>query len=748
VTSTIDPGARDTAVDRWLDDAIAGRVTVEESADHHRDRDHDRGQTPTVMSPSRRSHLVSMGYQPSLDGLRALSVAVVLLYHAGFSWMSGGFFGVEVFFVVSGFLITSLLLDETARNGSVSLRQFWLRRARRLFPALYAVLVAVAVWAALWGTAEQQSQLRRDIPWSVFYVNNWGQILGDVPYFAGEPPLLRHLWSLAVEEQWYLVWPLVFVAILRIRVPRHVLAAGIVGAAFVVFAYMFWMQSRSPAPLGGPPAAFDGLDRTNFMYLSTVTRAGGLLLGAGAAFVWRPWQWTRAADAPAGRVLDPLGGAVVAMLGCAAAVAVLTEGYVYQWLLPLVSILSLLAVMVAVHPAAVGFRRMMGWTPLVEVGKRSYGLYLWSWPIFVVVGATDGSVGAFLWAMVLTVVVAEASYRYLETPVRKGVLGRWWNDRATVTYWPLAGGALLIGALAVFYVSVDQFNRFEGGEDAVFELADARPGADAAGGAELDPAGGAELDPAGDQLGADGGAAPDASVSAPPSSAAPPVSPSANLAIVGDSQANALAINLPDGIDEVFPSVVNGSVDGCSVYDSGSVRSSVSFGNNFAICEGWQDDWADAASGADVTLVVVGAWDVFDVVDADGTVYGFDTPAGDQLFVDNLRSGIDAMLAEGSNVALLEVACMRPQDVEGAGVRALPERGDDDRVAHVTALLREAASAYGPEVQVISNASEWCTDETIATDLGYRWDGVHVYTPGADLIYEAAAPDLLRLAAV
>jgi len=139
---------------------------------------------------------------------------------------------------------------------------------------------------------------------------------------------------------------------------------------------------------------------------------------------------------------------------------------------------------------------------------------------------------------------------------------------------------------------------------------------------------------------------------------------------------------------------------------------------------------------------------VFDVVDADGTVYGFDTPAGDQLFVDNLRSGIDAMLAEGSNVALLEVACMRPQDVEGAGVRALPERGDDDRVAHVTALLREAASAYGPEVQVISNASEWCTDETIATDLGYRWDGVHVYTPGADLIYEAAAPDLLRLAAV
>ena len=105
-----------------------------------------------------------MGYQPSLDGLRALSVGIVLLYHAGFSWMHGGFFGVEVFFVVSGFLITSLLIEEHDRRGSVSFRGFWTRRARRLLPALFAVLVAVAVWAAFAGSAEQQSQLRRDIP--------------------------------------------------------------------------------------------------------------------------------------------------------------------------------------------------------------------------------------------------------------------------------------------------------------------------------------------------------------------------------------------------------------------------------------------------------------------------------------------------------------------------------------------------------------------------------------------------------
>lgn len=688
------------------------------SAGAHRDR--------TAPAPP------TMGYQPALDGLRAVSVVVVLLYHAGFDWMRGGFFGVEVFFVVSGFLITSLLLDEQERDHAISFRGFWTRRARRLFPALFAVLLAVSVWAALFGSAEQQSQLRRDLPWSILYVNNWGQILGNVPYFEGEPPLLRHLWSLAVEEQWYLIWPLVFVALLRLRLPRHVVGTGIAVAAFAVFGSMFWVHSGGPSPLGGPPAAFEGVDRTNFLYLSTITRSGGLLAGAAAAFVWRPWRWTRADEAPVGRVLDPVGAAALAMVGCAATVAVLTEGYVYQWLLPLISILSLVAVMAAVHPAAVGFRSMMSWSPLVEVGKRSYGLYLWSWPISVIVGATEGSVTAFLWAMAITAVVAESSYRWLETPIRRGAVGRWWADRDPITYWPLAGGAALAGALLVFYVSVEQFDRFEGGDDAVFVL-----DADA-----LAPVPAPALPPA-------TVAGEPASSVAPPT--APPIATSASLAIVGDSQANALAVNLPDGVEEVFPEVVNGSVDGCSVYDSGSVRSSVAFGNNFAICDGWQDDWADAADGADVALVVVGAWDVFDVED-DGTVFGFDTPEGDALFIANLRSGVDAMLAEGANVALLEVACMRPQDVEGAGVRALPERGDDARVAHVNDLLREVAASYGAgadsAVQFVEGPDEWCTDETIATDLGYRWDGVHVWRPGANLIYTAVAPDLLRLAAV
>jgi peptidoglycan/LPS O-acetylase OafA/YrhL len=141
-----------------------------------------------------------MVYEPSLDGLRALSVIGVLFYHGGFSWMHGGFLGVEVFFVVSGYLITSLLIGEQEKTGRIDFKNFWIRRARRLLPALFAMIVGVLIWAAFFGSERDVSDLRRDVPWAFFYAGNWGQILGGVPYF-GSDPLLKHVWSLAVEEQ-------------------------------------------------------------------------------------------------------------------------------------------------------------------------------------------------------------------------------------------------------------------------------------------------------------------------------------------------------------------------------------------------------------------------------------------------------------------------------------------------------------------------------------------------------------------
>jgi peptidoglycan/LPS O-acetylase OafA/YrhL len=697
-----DPAPSELGGDR--SESRSGRPTVRQAQDRPPSSPRPRAEGMPAMP--------SMGYQPSLDGLRALSVIAVIFYHAGFSWMHGGFFGVEVFFVVSGFLITSLLLDERDRSGHTNLPQFWLRRARRLLPALFTVLAAVAAWSIVAATDEQRSQLRRDLPWAIFYGGNWGQIVGGVPYYSGDPPLLRHVWSLAVEEQWYLLWPLAFVALRRTRLTRAGTAGLLVASSAAVMLWTYVIHGNGPGNLSSPISWLDDVDRINFMYLSTVTRASGLVLGAAAAFVWRPWRSPAAARSRGGWLLDGLGLLAVAMLGCIAAVATLTDGYVYQWLLALVTVLSLIAVLVAVHPAATWFRAILSWPPLVEIGKRSYGIYLWHWPIFVFAEAYNGSVARVAAALAVTAVVSELCYRFIEMPVRRGELGRWWHSAAERRLIPVAGAAMAVAALIGFYSSVDRFDRAAGGADVVFGEVANQPTTTV-------------------------GAASTTAVTNGPR----------HLVVVGDSQAHALAINLPDGIEDTFD-VTDGSVEGCSVYDEGTLKTerdgyTLSFGR----CEGWQDEWVDAAgdADADVALIVLGAWDVFDFELDDGTDLEFGTSEWDDYVTENLQSGIDALAAAGIRVALLEVPCMRPQEVEGSGVPSLPERGEDERVAHVNDLWRDVAEANAGTVTFVEGPEEWCDDEDLSSDTAYRWDGVHVYTPGANLIYTTIAPTLLTL---
>jgi hypothetical protein len=220
-----------------------------------------------------------------------------------------------------------------------------------------------------------------------------------------------------------------------------------------------------------------------------------------------------------------------------------------------------------------------------------------------------------------------------------------------------------------------------------------------------------------------------------------------DVAIVGDSQAHSLAINLPDGIGSTFE-IHDGSVDGCSIHDTGRVVSERrGFSNSFERCRGWHEEWAEAAGDADVALVVIGAWDVFDIAAGD-LIVPFGSPAFDGLFSDNLLRGVSAMVSAGARVGLLEVPCMRPRDVRGAGVPALPERGDDTRTEHLNDLLRAIADTDPADsIDFVEGPEAWCSDEAIATDLDYRWDGVHVYRRGANLIYESIAPELLTIAA-
>jgi peptidoglycan/LPS O-acetylase OafA/YrhL len=648
-----------------------------------------------------------LGYEPGLDGLRALSVIAVICYHAGFGWMLGGWIGVEVFFVISGFLITSLLIDERERTGRIRLGEFWRRRARRLLPALFVMLAVVAAVTLAVGTAADRAGMRRDLPWAIFYLGNWGQIVGGIPYYASDPPILRHLWSLAIEEQYYLVWPVVFVALTAGRLQPARIARWLAGVAVFLMVWMWWLHASGP----GPVPFFGGVDRVNFMYLSTFTRAGGLLVGSAAAFVWRPWRRPQTNDP--GSALDLAGGAALLGLAAIAGTATLTAGYVYQWLLPMVSLLALAVVLVVVHPAARWIRALLAWRPLVSVGRRSYGLYLWHWPVFVLLGATRGSVGRFVGALAVAAAATELSYRYVELPARNGALGRWWRDAG-----PARGRVLLIATcgvvlLAGCYAAVRPYDRAAGGADATF--------------AAPTPA----AVPAVDQP------------IAPATTTAPAVT---GLAIVGDSQAHALAINQPHGLDATFK-VTDGSIDGCSVYDEGRVRSSrSSFTNYFQICKGWPQKWAGAvAKGhASVALVVLGSWDVFDLETADGSVLTFGTPAWDEYVRRNLQEGIDALVGAGAHVALLEIPCMRPIPVKGAAVPVLPERADDQRVAHVNGLW-QAVAAANPSTTTFVKGPAWCSDEAMATNVGMRWDGVHVYKPGAKAIFDTIAPALLAI---
>jgi hypothetical protein len=307
--------------------------------------------------------------------------------------------------------------------------------------------------------------------------------------------------------------------------------------------------------------------------------------------------------------------------------------------------------------------------------------------------------------------------------VRKGALGRWFQSAGQRRFVPLAGcGAVVLG-LVGFYATVDPFDRAAGGGEAEFVLQSSTVPA-------ASPTSVGAADPAADVA---------------PATAAAADLP--RLVIVGDSQAHSLAVNLPDGIGDTFD-ISDGSLAGCSIYDGGRVFSErAGFNNNFGVCQGWADDWGEAVSQSDaeIALVVLGAWDVFDIETDDGERLTFGTGDWDSYVIGQLQQGIDALVAAGAHVALLEVPCMRPKDVEGAGVPALPERGDDDRVAHLNELWRGVASASPEDVTFVEGPDEWCDDETISQDLGYRWDGVHVYKPGANLIYTTIAPTLLAL---
>jgi peptidoglycan/LPS O-acetylase OafA/YrhL len=372
--------------------------------------------------------------------LRALAVIAVLLYHADLAWIPGGFLGVEVFFVISGYLITALLLAEWRQRGRIDLKTFWLRRARRLLPALYVLLVVSLAFAVVFLPGEVAG-LRGDVLAAFGYVTNWYLIFGQESYFeaVGRPSLLQHLWSLAVEEQFYLIWPPILALMLcvgatRLR-RRRVLTVALAGAA---------ASAVAMALLYAP-----GVDPSR-IYYGTDTRATGLLFGAALAFLWSPGEKYRPSEARhrrlelAGRgrfrrrwgwtaplLLDILGFAALGGLVWFCLTLGEFQPFLYVGGFALVGVATAATIMAVVHPYTLIGARLLGSAPLRWIGVRSYGIYLWHWPVFMVTRPEldvpfDGMPLLAL-RLAATVVLADLSYRYVETPIRRGALGRAWR---------------------------------------------------------------------------------------------------------------------------------------------------------------------------------------------------------------------------------------------------------------------------------------------------------------------------------
>jgi peptidoglycan/LPS O-acetylase OafA/YrhL len=358
----------------------------------------------------------STGYLPGLDGLRALSVVAVLLYHAEMPWLPGGFLGVEVFFVISGYLITMLLVREHERTSSISLRGFWLRRARRLLAAVYALLASVSLVVLVF-YREDAAKLAGQVWAALTYVTNWYLIFSDQSYFAAveRPPVFQHLWSLAIEEQFYLLWPLLVLGMLRLFRGRPLPIAGVITAGAI--ASLVWMA-----------VLFEPAVDPSRVYYGTDTRASGLLLGAALALLWKPGHQFHTGGEVKTVALDLAGLAGIGVIiGCFWTIHE-TDSFLYQGGFAVLSVATCAAIAAAVHPRTV-LGRLLGPGLLVWIGLRSYSLYLWHWPVFVYTRPEIDQPLTLYPTLVLrlglTVVLAELSYRYIEVPIRNGAFARW-----------------------------------------------------------------------------------------------------------------------------------------------------------------------------------------------------------------------------------------------------------------------------------------------------------------------------------
>jgi len=360
-------------------------------------------------------------YIPAIDGLRAVAVIAVMLYHLGVTWIPGGFLGVDLFFVISGYVITRLLLDSIQRSGGLDLRTFYKSRLRRLLPPLVFMIITTTLFIGVWAP-DTIKRLLTDTPFSLLGVMNWWLVFRQQDYFEaiGRPPLLQHTWSLGVEAQFYLVWPLILLLVLRRLGKKAIPAAALfiaIGSGIALFLVSLSMDSNSTQGI-------------SHVYFGTDTHSIGLFLGAALAVNWIPQNLQVNIAKRAQDVIDGIG--VLGFLGILSCFLFIEQGNptLYKVAFPLAGIFGCAIIMSVVHPAS-RFAPLLQGKAILWIGERSYAIYLWHWIIFQVTRPSVDLAGAS-WALyslriLIVFALADISLRWVELPFRNGYIVSWFQ---------------------------------------------------------------------------------------------------------------------------------------------------------------------------------------------------------------------------------------------------------------------------------------------------------------------------------
>jgi len=367
------------------------------------------------MSSKNSTGKVGVRHISSIDGLRAIAVTAVVLYHLGISWIPGGFLGVDLFFVISGYVITRLILDSINQSSALDLRAFYAARLRRIYPGFLFMVVCTIIFIGVWAP-EAIKRFLSDLPFALTGTINWLLVARHQDYFetVGRPPLLQHTWSLAVELQFYLIWPIILLGVLKYfgkkNIARIALVIAMVSGTTLFFVSLQLDQSNA--------------QQISHIYFGTDTHSLGLFLGSALAVSWIPQNLSADIEKRAQDVIDGIG--VFGLLGLISTFLFIDESNasLYRIAFPLAGIFGCLVIISLVHPAS-RFAPIISTAPFRWVGQRSYGIYIWHWVIFQVTRPSvdlSGQTWALYLARVLLVLaLADISLRWVEIPFRQQI---------------------------------------------------------------------------------------------------------------------------------------------------------------------------------------------------------------------------------------------------------------------------------------------------------------------------------------